>query len=55
MTTLSLSLLLLAEILEIAQSNKEVVDTIKTTEHLLSNKFCTGYPEKAFILKYIFK
>lgn len=42
---------MVAEILEIAQNIKEVVDTIKTTEHLLSNKFCTGYPEKGFYFK----
>lgn len=39
----------LAEILEIAQNIEDTVDTMKTTETLLCNKFCTGHPEKAFI------
>lgn len=46
---------MVAEILEIAQNIKEVVDTIKTAKHLVSNKFCTGYAKKAFILKCFFK
>lgn len=54
-TILFLSLVMVAEIEEIARNIKEVVDTVKIIEHLLSNKFCTGYQEKAFILKCIFK
>jgi len=46
---------MVAELSEIAQNNKDVVDTIKISEHLFSNKFCRGYPEKAFVLKSIFK
>lgn len=45
----------LAELLEIAQNIEDIVDTMKTTECFLSNKFFTGHPEKAFILKCFFK
>lgn len=41
----------LAAILEIAQNIEDMVDIMNTTESF----FCTGHPEKAFILKCFFK